>query len=160
MMFKIFWQGGILALIVLLILATSGCRATLPPLPRANLQEPGWQVHQGQAVWRFEHGKGELAGDLLVAAEPGGRAVVQFSKSPFPLVVAQETSNRWQVEFPPQNKHYAGRGEPPKRVIWFFLPPTLAGQAPPANWAWHSNSSGWRLENQASGESLEGFFNQ
>ncbi len=84
---------------------------------------------------------------------------MQFSKSPFAIVVAQENSNQWQAEFPPQNKHYAGRGKPPKRIIWLYLAKVLAGQAPPTGWSWHQDASGWRLVNNANGESLEGFFN-
>jgi hypothetical protein len=76
-------------------------------LPAVNLTEPGWIVHQGQAVWKLPGGKHDIAGDVLVAIGPEGKSLVQFSKSPFPLVIGQETSNRWQVEFPPQNKRYA-----------------------------------------------------
>jgi hypothetical protein len=96
-------------------------------LPPANLQEPGWKVHSGQAVWRLEHGKTEIAGDVLVATRADGQSFVEFTKSPFSLVIAQASPRQWQVEFPPQNKHYAGPGEPPKRLIWLYLPRVLAG---------------------------------
>ena len=145
-------------LCLLLALGVAGCRTV--PLPAVNLKEPGWTVHEGQAVWRLEHGTREIAGEVLVATQADGRALVQFTKAPFPLVIGQETPNRWQVEFPPQNRHYSGRGKPPKRLIWLYLPRVLAGQQPPANWRWHEDNSGWRLENRASGEALEGYFTQ
>jgi hypothetical protein len=155
-MFKIFF----ITLAAALALTAISCR-TAPPLPQANLQEPGWQVRQGQAVWRLAHGEREIAGEVLVATKCNGpRAFVQFSKAPFPLVIGQETANRWQVDFPPQNRHYAGQGRPPQRIIWLYLPRILLGQAPPKKWSWHQDANGWRLQNTPTGESLEGFFNQ
>ena len=151
------WFGRVAPAVILL--GVMGC-ATVKPLPQINLKAPGWTVRQGQAVWRLAHGSRDIAGDLIVAARPDGEAFVQFSKTPFPLVVARETAHQWQVEFPPQNKHYSGRGTPPKRVIWLYLPRVLAGQPPPPNWTWHQDSSGWRLENRTTGESLEGYFLQ
>ena len=140
------------------LLALVGCQTTAP-LPQVNLAEPGWKVLQGQAVWRPEHGTREIAGDLIVATGPADRSFVQFSKSPFPLVIAQGTANRWSIEFPPQNKHYAGRGKPPLRLIWLYLPRVLAGEPPPKGWIWRADAAQWHLENTATGESLEGYFN-
>ena len=128
-------------------------------MPKVNLQEPGWKVRQGQAVWRLEHGTREIAGDLVVDTGPDERSFVQFSKSPFPLVIAQATARQWAVEFPPQNKHYAGRGKPPLRLMWLYLPRVLAGHPPPKGWVWRQDNEQWHLENPATGESLEGYFN-
>lgn len=144
---------------LLALLAGNGCQTLFPPLPPANLQDPGWTVREGQAVWRLPKSAKEIAGDVLVATRPGGRAFVQFSKTPFPLLIGQEVGNRWEVELPAQNKHYSGRGHPPKRLIWLYLPRALAGESLPTNWTWREDGKGWRLENPASGESLEGFFN-
>ena len=146
-------------LLVTLAGGLAGC-ATVGPIPKVNLQEPGWNVRQGQAVWRLAHGTREIAGDVVVATGPDARAFVQFSKTPFPLVIAQSTKTQWQVEFPPQNKHYAGRGEPPKRIIWLYLPRVLSGQPPPEHWTWQEDPTHWRLENRETGESIEGYFNQ
>ncbi len=137
----------------------TGC-ATVRPLPKVNLQDPGWTVRQGQAVWRLANGSREIAGDLILATGPKDQTFVQFSKTPFPLVIAQTGENRWQVEFPPQNKHYSGRGQPPKRIIWLYLARVLAGKPPPANWGWGQDNGQWHLENRATGESVEGYFNQ
>jgi hypothetical protein len=152
-------QGSpLLALLLAALLSSFGCQ-TAAPLPKVNLQEPGWSVRQGQAVWHLEHGTREIAGDLVVANGPNNRSFVQFSKSPFSLVVAQSNSNQWAVEFPPQNKHYAGRGHPPLRLIWLYLPRVLAGEPPPKGWIWRQDNTQWHLENPATGESLEGYFN-
>lgn len=151
-------RGPVFALV---LLGLSGCVcAPAKPWPQINLKAPGWTVRQGQALWRLPHGTREIAGDLVVADRTDGEAFVQFSKEPFPLVVAQSTAHRWKVEFPPQNKHYSGRGAPPKRLIWLYLPRVLAGQPPPAHWTWHRDNSGWQLKNDTTGESLEGYFNQ
>ena len=149
------WNAAPLLILILYFL---GCK-TSTPLPKVNLQEPGWTVHQGQAVWRLEHGTREIAGDLVIANGPEDRSFLQFSKSPFPLVVAQSTANQWAVEFPPQNKHYAGRGYPPLRLIWLYLPRVLAGKPPPTGWIWRQDNTQWHLENPDTGESLEGYFN-
>jgi len=154
-MFKFFFK----TLVPLLGCLGIGCQA-VPPLSKVDFNEPGWQVLQGQAVWRLASGGREIAGDVLVATKGAARSFVQFSKSPFPLVIAQATADHWQIEFPPQNRHYAGRGTPPKRLIWLYLARVLSDEPPPKNWTWQQDASGWRLENRATGESLEGFFSQ
>ncbi len=167
MLFKLFFAEGpgwrritrhFAGILGVTCLAT-GC-ATVGPLPQADLAQPGWEVHQGQAVWHLPKGQREIAGEVIVAARKDGNAFVQFSKSPFPLVIARATPGRWEVEFPPQNKRYAGRGAPPRRLLWLYLPRMLAGNPPPPNWTWHEDSNGWRLANRDSGESIEGFFTQ
>jgi hypothetical protein len=146
-------------LLIPFFLFATGCR-TAKPLPQFNLSEPGWKVRNGQAVWHVPQGKTEVAGDLVVATNPQGDTFVQFSKSPFPLVIARATPKQWHVEFPPQNKNYSGRGKPPLRLIWLWLPRILSGEPPPKNWKWHSDESGFRLENPSNDESVQGFFNQ
>jgi hypothetical protein len=64
------------------------------------------------------------------------------------------------VELPPQNKYYAGKGRPPSRLIWLYLPLLLAGETPPKNWSWRQDRNQWHLENCATGESVEGYFAQ
>jgi hypothetical protein len=142
---------------VLLLWVATGCRS-VAPLPPANLKEPGWTVRTGQAVWHLPQGGREIAGEVLVATRPDGRDVVQFTKSPFPLVTAQASADRWEVTFPPQNKHYSGRGAPPKRLLWLYLPRVLSGKPPPEGITWRMEANGWHLENRATGEFLDGYF--
>jgi hypothetical protein len=142
---------------LLLVLSAASCRS-IAPLPPANLAEPGWTVHHGQAVWHLPFSRGELAGDLILATRADGRSFVQFSKTPFPLVTGQLFADSWEIEFPPKNKRYAGRGTPPGQLIWLHLPQVFAGRPPPGHWSWHQDASGWRLTNSTNGESLEGFF--
>jgi hypothetical protein len=143
-----------------LVLGTCGCLTSSRRLPAVNLAEPGWQVRQGQAVWKLPHSEHDIAGEVVVATGPEGRSFVQFSKSPFSLVIGQTTADHWQVEFPPQNKRYAGPGSPPKRLLWLYLPRLLAGGQPPPKWTWRDSDGNWRLENRATGEAIEGFFAQ
>jgi hypothetical protein len=134
-----------------------GCQtAHLPP---ANLSDPGWNTHHGQAIWRAKKDAPEIAGDLLVATNPDGRATVLFTKTPLPFVVAQSTTNAWQIEFVPVHKKYWAHGTPPARIIWFQLPKCLAGKSPATPWTWHTSGDGWQLVNQKTGESLEGYLN-
>jgi hypothetical protein len=127
-------------------------------LPPVNLKEPGWTVRSGQAVWHLPKGQSEIAGDVLVATREDGEGFVQFSKTPFPLVSGRITSSRWEVEFPPQNKHYSGPGSPPVRVLWLYLPRASAGQKLPSKLSWHEDANGWRLENRGRGEAVEGYW--
>ena len=145
----------LLSLLAFFFLA--GCR-TATPLPPVNVQEPGWNVQQGQAVWRSRRSAPEIAGELVVAMHPDGRSLVQFTKTPLPFVVAQATIDSWQVQFVPQNKVYSGRGQPPARLLWLHLPQCLRGVVPPGNLSWRRlENHGWRLENRSTGESLEGY---
>jgi hypothetical protein len=153
-----FYRGGLLG-ISLLLLGTGGCQTT-PPFPQADLSEPGWKVHQGQAVWRARHNAAEIAGEILLAADDRGRTFVQFTKTPFPFVIAQTMTNAWQIESPTQDRRYSGHGTPPGRVIWFQLPAAGAGLGLPKPWSWKNSETGWRLENHSTGESLEGYFTQ
>jgi len=160
MTFKIFLPSrGVLAQVMLLLMAGTGCR-TLGPLPPADLKEPGWTVRQGQAVWKRPHGAVEIAGDVLVAWRDG-RSLVQFSKSPFSLVVCQTTPRGWEITIPVENRRYSGPGRPPRRMIWLQLPFVLEGRAPPRGWAWTMTpDNNWSLKNGATGESIEGYFSQ
>ncbi len=139
----------------LLLLSVPACHTA--PLPRLNLQEPGWTIREGQAVWKRDRQAPEIAGELLVATAPG-ETFVQFSKSPFPMIVAQSTTNRWQVEIPAQGKRYSAPGKPPARLIWLYLSRMLEGQPGPKHWNFHKlPDNRWRVENDKTGESIEGY---
>lgn len=145
-----------LGLLFLLVYLT-GCR-TIPTLPPVNLSERGWKTEQGQAVWRANSTAPEIAGDLMIATNPNGRGFVQFTKTPLPFVVAQSTTDSWQIQFVPNNKTYSGRGNPPARLVWLYLPRCLAGLPPPKSWTWQRlDNNRWRLENRSTGEFLEGY---
>jgi hypothetical protein len=139
-----------------LTIALTSCH--IAPMGPVNLQEKGWQVREGQAVWKRNKTAPEIAGDVLVATRGDGRSFVQFTKTPFPMIIAQTTTNRWQIEIPMQNKRYSGPGSPPKRLIWAYLPRLLAGDRAPKGWSWtRLPDNGWRLENARSGEVLQGY---
>ena len=152
--------NGQLRLALLVLVLVTGCR-TVPRLAPVNLQEPGWIVRTGQAVWKRGRRKPEVAGEILLATRPDGRAFIQLSKSPFPLIIAQSTAQNWQAEIPMENKRYAGRGQPPERLLLLYLPRALAGQPLPKGWSWQKlENDGWRLQNPSRGESLAIYFAQ
>jgi hypothetical protein len=137
----------------------TGCATLSKPLPPVNLQQPGWNVRLGQAIWKLPtQGDHDIAGEVLVATGPDDKSLVQFSKTPFPILVGQTCGNHWQVDLPPQNKRYAGPGLPPKRLIWLYLPRAVEGKSLPRRWRWTNSGSDWRLENQKTGEAIEGYF--
>src|SRR5579872_919417 len=141
-------QGVLLSL----LLCGSGCHS-IQTLPAVNLFDHGWVTRQGQAVWRPKKEGPEIAGELLVATNPDGRSFVQFTKTPLPFVVAQSTASSWQIQFVPNNKTYSGRGTPPSRLVWLWLPRVLSGSSPPKSWSWRRlEGDRWRLENPRTGE--------
>src|SRR5689334_1231544 len=103
-----------------LALLLAGC-VSGPPLPPANLSEPGWTIRQGQAVWAAKRGAPDVAGEIMVATNSDNRTFVQFTKTPFPLMTARTEGNSWQIESPLQNRRFTGRGSPPRGLMWFQL---------------------------------------
>ena len=145
-------------IVIALVWSGLGCRS-VKPLPAADLSSPGWQLLQGQAVWKPDKTRPELAGELLLATNANGNYFVQLSKTPFPLVTAQLMSNTWQIEFGAGQRVWRGPGKPPGRFSWFELPGVLSGQPPSRGWGFEQDATNrWRLENFRTGETLEGEF--
>ncbi len=127
-----------------------------------NVAETGWKTEQGQAVWRVKKTAPEIAGDLQIATGPNGQSFVQFTKTPFPFVIAQTSTYQWQIEFPAQNKIFSGRGNPPAKLGplptgWLQLANCLKRNTPPKNWIFENQNGNFHLENRSTGESIEGF---
>jgi len=117
-------------------------------------------MQQGQAIWKPSKSRPELAGELLFATNSTGDFVAQFSKSPFTLATARIMNGQWQIEFGDGKHEWHGRGEPPSRFVWFQLPRALAGGNLARDWRFeHVATNSWRLENQRTGELLEGHIN-
>jgi hypothetical protein len=147
------------AALMLAALFLVSCRTT--PLPPANFSAPGWRVLQGQAVWKPDRKRPELTGDLLLATNVNGNFFVQFTKNPFPLMTAQVSGGRWQIESGADGRAWRGHGTGPNRVGWFQLPRALAGGKLADGWQFERPTpDSWRLENPRTGETLEGEFFQ
>src|SRR5580765_7813038 len=125
-------KGWLIALVLVLLL---GCRSG-PPFAPLNLSAPGWHTRTGQAIWKPDRSKPEIVGDLLTASDDSGNAYLQFSKA-FPIVSARLSNERWEIEFPPQNKHYSAPGSPPARIVWLQLLREITG---------NSVNNRWKLE--------------
>jgi hypothetical protein len=146
------------AALALLALVFASCR-TVSDLPAVNLSEPGWTLRQGQAVWRIDRSKPEIAGELLLATR-GDRALLQLTKNPLPFVTAQTIGERWQIEFVPQRRRFSGVGEPDTRLLFVHLVRALNGQKPPSPLTFQQTAQhGFTLENPKNGETVSGFFN-
>ena len=141
----------------LALLAAAGCRS-LPPIPPADLTAPGWSVKQGQAVWKPNQFRPELAGELLLATNTNGDFLVEFTKTPFTLATARQYSGQWRVEFGNGRHAWQGRGTAPRLFSWFELPRSLAGEKTSRGWRFTQTNATWRLESWRNGEWLEGAF--
>jgi len=140
-----------------LLLLLNGCQTTAP-LPPINLSEPGWKLREGQVLWQTGRGAPEIAGEILVAIHPNGRAWIQFMKTPLPLVSGQITPRKWQIEFIPEKRTFTGDEQPPARFLWLYLLRALHGLLPPEPLQFHQSADGsWRLENKTNGEILSGY---
>jgi hypothetical protein len=152
------FRRGPWASLTLTLLVLASCR-TVPDLPPINLSEPGWTLRQGQAVWKLDKNKPEIAGELLFATR-GDRAMLQLTKNPLPFVTAQPAGENWQIRFVPQRRKFSGRGEPSQRLLFVHLARALNGTKPPAPLSFQQTAqNGFKLENPKNGESVSGFLN-
>ena len=134
----------------------SGCRTATQSLFTAS--GPGWRVQQGQALWRPERGLPEFGGDLVLATDADGRALIQFDKTPLSMVFLQTTPDHWLIRFPQRQMGFTGHGTGPTRFAWLYLPAALDGKQLPSPLHFERKpDGGWRLENTRTGETLEGF---
>lgn len=148
------------ALLLLLAFAFTSCR-TIPPLPPVNLSEPGWTLHQGQALWRTRRDAPEIAGEILFATHPRGNTMLQLTKNPLPFVTVRTSSESWQIEFVPQRRRFSGKGTPTTRLLWIHLARALNGTKPPSSLNFQQTGpQGFTLENPETGESITGFLNE
>ncbi len=112
--FRLFLRSVSLAVLTLLC----GCQTTTQSLFTAS--GPGWHVQQGQALWRPRQGLPEFGGDLILATNADGWALIQFDKTPLSMVFAQTTPTRWFIRFPQQQYSFSGHG-PATRPVCLAL---------------------------------------
>jgi hypothetical protein len=163
-MAKLRGWGRVVACSVLVWILT-GCRS-LPPMAAVNISDPGWRLRQGQAVWQPNRSAPEIAGEIVLASNPDGRSMLQFTKNPLPFVTVQTSNELWQVEFAPQKRRFSGRGVPTERLLWVHLTRALQnldrhGPGPALrNLEFRLTSPNeWQLENRSTGERIFGYLN-
>jgi hypothetical protein len=150
-------RTGSLLVLGLLAGLLLGCR-TVGPLPTVDLTQKDWMVRQGQAVWKSSTKAPEIAGELIVATRADNSSFLQFTKTPLPFVVAQTTSNAWQIQFVPENRTFSGPGTPPRRLLWLHLGRCLEGKCDEKHFTFRALPTGNRLlEDRGTGESIEFF---
>src|SRR4051812_21168302 len=143
-----------------LLMLAAGCQ-TVPRFRQPDVSQPGSKTRQGQAVWRANAQASEIAGELYLSSNPAGDHILQFIKTPFPIAVAQTTTNAWQISFPGDQRNYSGRGQPPARIGWFVLMSALEDSRVSSPWQFSKTSEEqWRLTNSRTGELIEGYLSQ
>lgn len=145
---------GLAAGLALAFAWVSGC-SQIVTLPEVDLEDPEWTVWEGQALWTPRSGLSALAGDLIVARNPGGDVLVSFSKTPFPVFTAQSSGSMWRIDFIDKGRSYSGFGRPPRKFVWFQLPDLLEGTPPPKHWEVHEAAGPeWSIVNRKTGERI------
>jgi hypothetical protein len=143
----------------LALVCLCGCYSHHPyPWPSYNLSERGWKVWNGQAVWKPRPTIPELAGDVMVAVNTNGSALVQFSKT-IPFATARLDGRHWQIEFPAGNRLYSGKYPLPSHFAWFQLPALAEGAPPSKHWIEKGNLDQWEIVNRSGTETLRGYLN-
>lgn len=74
----------------------------------------------------------------MIALNTNGAVYIELSKSPVTLFRAQTTAQRWWLSTIDSGNHQ-GRGHPPTRFIWFFLPSLLTEKTPLPGQHWRIN---------------------
>jgi hypothetical protein len=163
------------------MLAGLGCRSldrSTNDWAAVDLTEPGWQIQQGQAVWRPSTDATEWVGDLLLAGHEDGRFWVVFSKNPIVLVTARRDGPHWRVEWPVRRRIESGEGASPPDQLWLYWAEQMTEQMAERNgwpitrdteervvserpsdvWEWAQPQPGhWVLLHRVRGERLEGY---
>ncbi|MCF7709378.1 MAG: hypothetical protein K9N52_10810 [Verrucomicrobia bacterium] len=140
-----------------LVIISSGCLHTRK-IDTVDITAPGWNVLRGAAVWSASSGSGETAGELFAAVHENGDFIIMFGKTPLPIVSALRTGEVWRIEFGSNEEVLRGRGTPPERIAWFRLGAALCGRRLPEQWSFTRLGGGkWRLRNEDTGETVEGY---
>jgi hypothetical protein len=98
----------------------------------------------------------ELAGDVMVAVNTNGNAIVQFSKT-IPFATARLEGRRWEIQFPAGNRLYSGKYRLPSHFAWFQLPALVEGIPPSKPWVQKGTLDKWEIVNPRAGETLRGY---
>ena len=106
---------------VLLTLFLLGCSQNMP-MPVVDFDQPGWQVWTGQALWQPPGDTPSVAGDILISLHESGDRFIELIKGPVAVFSAQTHSKFWWLKLIDRGDAYSGKGKPPARFIWFYLP--------------------------------------
>jgi len=153
------WVGRTAALaLALMVGACTGCISHHQYSWPTVMVGPGWTTYNGQVIWKPNPRIPELAGDLFVAINTNGNAMMQFSKT-VPMVTAEMDLTRWQIDIPSQKQTYSGRNPPPSHFAWLQIPALLKGEALTSPWIETGGLGSWEISNRGTGEYLRGYFN-
>jgi hypothetical protein len=131
-----------------------GCRTT-PNRQPIDLSGAGWQVLQGQAIWRSKREAPEITGEVALGTHTNGNAFVQFLKNPLPLLTVQTGPRGWRAEFIPEQRIISGRGVPPSQLIWLHLLRHVQGALPSQDFTFGKTADGgMHFENRWTGEQV------
>lgn len=105
-----------------------------PGLEPVDLSEAGWRVWTGQATWQRNRDAAAIAGELIVARHDDNRRFVAFSKTPVSIFAGAQHHNGWRLDYAVANRAQGGRGEAPRRIVWFRLAEVIEHEIDPPGW--------------------------
>jgi hypothetical protein len=150
--------GWLCLALALALVVSTGCYSHRQYSWPTVMVGPGWTTYNGQVIWKPNPRIPELAGDLFVAVNTNGNAMMQFSKT-VPMITAELDLTRWQINVPSQKQTYSGGYPLPSRFAWLQIPAVLKGQALMAPWQNTGGLGSWEISNPGTGEYLRGYFN-
>lgn len=155
---KLGGRAAVCGTALLTLALTAGCYSHhVYSFPKVMVSGPGWTMYNGQVIWKATASVPELAGDLFVAVNTNGQAVMQFSKT-LPFLTAQMDNSHWQVNIPSQGKNYSGGYPLPSHFGWLQIPALLRHQSLTSPWTLTGSLDSWEIRNAATGEYLRGYF--
>jgi len=115
-------------------------------MPSVNLSEPGWTTRQGRPSGARKASAGNCRG-LDGGREPRWAQFHAIHQDAAAFRGGAIHGGRLANPIYSYNKTYSGRGAPPERLIWLYLPRCLAGLPLPEPLTWRSlQNNGWHLK--------------
>lgn len=143
--------------LILVFMLSAGCRTPQIPTP-LNLEDPGWNVQRGQAIWHQRDVGSDLVVEVIFAKQDEGPFFLQVNKETLILSVVHGNLQDWEINMPMERRQLKGSGPLPAHHLWGQLASVLAGRGAAGDWTWNEmEGGGMVLDQGASGDRVEVF---
>ena len=154
--------GLLLGMLCLGALLCVGCKTVR--IEQVDLDFPGWDLFEGEAVWRSDKNANDMVVGVIFARHLDGCLHLQVAKEGIPLNIVQVHSDAWVCEMPLMKRHYEGRVSSVQsrgvtaQLGWLQVLLQLGDRRLHPSWNSLIVAEGqWLLENDGTGERIELF---